>query len=665
MSSGKAGGAFGRFGRSVTWKIALIALGPLVGLGLTVALNGYSNSVVQEAELRYKAASDDFDQIDIVNSSFSLANSRIAGYLESRTEAVENEILSGLDDANKALDTLKSSKDPQVREGAAGVSETQAKVRASFAKLVEQVRLVGRSSDEGLTEDLDKMTEVLAALFEGAVSTHENFRSLAMTYADLRGIELRYRWKRDSRLETRIEFMRSGLTSKLEAADFDKAQAEMLFESLNKQKAIFEAWRKGISDEKVLRDETLALAKRGAVATAALRERAEARQIQARRESAKADQLSSRFMIAAATLAALASIAMIVLIGRSLGVALSRLANAMGRVANSEANVEIPYLDRRDEIGGMSHALRVFQASIEERAMLARTAEEEAALRLERARLVEQAIAGFGASIESALQHLEHSADKMRNASQTLDADSRALTSQAEVAGNATAIASREVSSVAVAAEQLSKSIDEVSRQAVRSTEVADRAVQQSRRATSMMGELASEADQIGDVVELIRSIAGQTNLLALNATIEAARAGEAGKGFAVVASEVKALASQTAKATEEIVQRITSIQAASGDVSEAIGHIGGILSEMSSIATSVASAVEEQSSAISTISDNVNEAARSSAEGASAIRDAEARATSSRQTSGEVAGAAQTVASEAESLKGVVSTFLQDVRAA
>ena len=180
-----------------------------------------------------------------------------------------------------------------------------------------------------------------------------------------------------------------------------------------------------------------------------------------------------------------------------------------------------------------------------------------------------------------------------------------------------------------------------------------------------MRSELAAEADKIGDVVERIRSIAGQTNLLALNATIEAARAGEAGKGFAVVASEVKALANQTAQATEDIVQRITSIQGASGDVSEAIGQIGGILSEMSTIATSVASAVEEQSSAISTISDNVNEAARSSAEGASAIKDAETRATSSRDTSSAVANAAQSVGGEAVTLENVVSSFLRDVRAA
>ncbi|KAF0232079.1 MAG: hypothetical protein FD175_274 [Beijerinckiaceae bacterium] len=656
---------FGRFGKSVAWKIALIALGPILGLGLTLALNQYSEGIRQQGDDAYMVVRQELEQVAAVTNNLALVESQVAAYLDNRTSLIEREISVGLAEAQKALDKLKASEDAQMRESVDAADTRLGKIRESFDKLKERVEIVGRTSNEGLTDDLDKMTEVLAALFDGAVSTHEGFRSMAASYADLRGVELRYRWKRDQKLETRIEFMRSGLLERLARADFDKGQADMLLDSVRKQSSTFAAWRTGIEAERTQRDETVGHAKRAIAAAAALRDRSEARQADARRINAAVNESAANFALGSAALAAIISIAMIFVVGRSIGKALSKLAEAMRRVANGESEIDIPYLDRKDEIGGMSNALRIFQASIDERAQLARTAEEEGKQRLARARSIEASITAFGSSIESALQHLQGSATSMRQASETLDADSRALTSQAAVAGNATAIASREVSSVAVAAEQLSKSVDEVSRQAVRSTEVADRAVQQSHRATSMMSELAAEADKIGGVVELIRSIAGQTNLLALNATIEAARAGEAGKGFAVVASEVKALANQTAQATEDIVQRITSIQGASGDVSEAIGQIGGILSEMSAIATSVASAVEEQSSAIATISENVNEAARSSAEGASAIKDAEERATSSRSTSSEVAQAAQTVASEASSLEGVVSTFLQDVRAA
>ena len=664
---GKAifGTIFGQFGKSVAWKIALIALGPILGLALTLVLNQHSENIRQQSETAYQVVQDELAQVDSATANLAVVNSQVAAYLDNRTDVIEREINIGIREAQKALDKLKTSQDSQMRESVAATEARLAKVNESFEKLKQRVETVGRTSNEGLTDDLDKMTEVLAALFDGAVSTHEGFRPLSAAYADLRGVELRYRWKRDQKLETRIEFMRSGLIERLTRADFDRGQADMLLDSVRKQQATFSAWRLGIEAERAQRDETVGNSKRTIAAISALRDRSEVLQAEARKMNATANESAARFALGSAALAAIISIAMIFVVGRSLGKALARLAAAMRRVADGESDVEVPFLARKDEIGGMANALRVFQASIEERANMAKSAEEEAQQRLERARRIEGSISSFGSSIEAALQHLQSSAATMRQASETLDTDSRALTTQAAVAGNATAIASREVSSVAVAAEQLSKSVDEVSRQAVRSTEVADRAVQQSHRATSMMSELAAEADKIGGVVELIRSIAGQTNLLALNATIEAARAGEAGKGFAVVASEVKALANQTAQATEDIVQRITSIQGASGDVSEAIGQIGGILSEMSAIATSVASAVEEQSSAIATISDNVNEAARSSAEGASAIKDAEERATNSRSTSSEVAQAAQTVASEASSLEGVVSTFLEDVRAA
>ncbi len=656
---------FGRFTASVTWKIALIALGPILGLGLTLALNQYSDNIRTEGEEAYRLAQNELAQVEMATSNLALVNNQVAGYLESRSDIVEREILIGIADAQKALDSLKASTDKAMRESVEAAENRLIKARESFNKLKEKVELVGRTSNEGLTDDLDKLTEVLSALFDGAVSTHDGFRTFAAAYSDLRGVELRYRWKRDSKLETRIEFMRSGLMERLKNIDFDKPQGDMLLQSLVKQKAAFDAWRNGVAGEREQRDETVGHSKRAIAAAAALRDRASERQTEARRALADANDRSDKFNLLAAALAAFVSIAMIFLVGRSIGKALTNLAGSMRRVAEGESDVVIPFRDRRDEIGAMSRALEVFQASIDERARLSQAAEQEAAERLDRARRIEGSITGFGSSVETALNQLKKSADTMRQASETLDADSSALTAQAGVAGNATAIASREVSSVAVAAEQLSKSVDEVSRQAVRSTEVADRAVQQSHRATSMMSELAAEADKIGDVVELIRSIAGQTNLLALNATIEAARAGEAGKGFAVVASEVKALANQTAQATEDIVQRITSIQGASGDVSEAIGQIGGILSEMSTIATSVASAVEEQSSAISTISDNVNEAARSSAEGASAIKDAETRAASSRDTSSAVANVAQSVADEAVTLENVVSSFLRDVRAA
>jgi methyl-accepting chemotaxis protein len=650
---------------SVAWKIAIIAIGPVLGLCLTVGLSRYAEQHRREADLAFARAQSDLQEVEILVSSLSLAQSQISSFLDDRSERLQGEITYGLKTARDGLSRMKIGTDGQMSEAAKAADARLDTLNAGMAAMVNAVTKVGRTSSEGLTEELDRTTEILGVMFEGARSMDQRFAPAAQALAELVGVELRYRWKRDETLVPRLAFLRLNLINMLENIAWDRNQASMLLDNVKRQGDLFVAWRAGVAAERAARDEAVGRARRMLAATAALRERADARMVDARAQNAQATTMAEQFAWGSAALAALISLALVLLVGRALARALARLAQAMRQVADGDTAVAIPFEKRQDEIGGMARALMVFRESIIERERLSASAEREARDRLARAEVVEASVSAFGQAMERALRTLHGASDAMRQASEALDADSHALTAQTQLAEQATASASREVSSVAVATDQLSKSVDDVSRQAVRSTEVADRAVQQSEHATAMMTELAREAERIGDVVELIRSIAGQTNLLALNATIEAARAGEAGRGFAVVASEVKSLASQTAKATEEIVDKITSIQSASSDVSSAIGLIGGILSEMSSIATSVAAAVEEQSSALATISSNVNEAARSSAEGATAIKDAEGRAISSRSTADDVAKAATHISDEASALQGVVSTFLEEVRAA
>jgi methyl-accepting chemotaxis protein len=650
---------------SITWKISLIAIGPLFGVLLTIGFNRYAEQFREAAETSFNRARDDLSEVENLTNTLNVVQSQIAGFLDDRSDTMEREIDNGLKSAVELIAKLKSNSDGPMKEAVENAEVRIQRLVKAKANLITAVETVGRSAGEGLTDDLDKMTEILGVVFTGAKANDERFGPMVSSFTELVGVELRYRWKRDETLLPRLGFLRESLIGMLERSDFDKAQAGMLVDTVRKQVATFDSWKTGLNNERNERDNAVGAGKRALAAVAAVNERAEARQVAARADAAKANDSAEFFALVAACLAAMISIALVLLIGRGIGNALSRLSAAMRKVADGDVTTPIPYLDRSDEVGDMAAALGVFRTSIEEREALTRAAAEETEGRHQRAQRVEQAVLQFGSSVEAALLRLQGSASQMQQASEALDQDSNTLAQQARLAGDSTASASREVSSVAVAAEQLAKSVDEVSRQALRSTEVADRAVQQSQRATAMMGELVAEAAKINDVVELIRSIAGQTNLLALNATIEAARAGEAGKGFAVVASEVKMLATQTAKATEEIVQKITGIQAASGDVGTGIAQIGSILSEMSTIATSVASAVEEQSSAIATISDNVNEAARSSAEGASAIRDAETRAANSRATAVEVASAANLIGSEASGLESVVSSFLDEVRAA
>ncbi|MCA3646058.1 MAG: HAMP domain-containing protein [Methylobacterium sp.] len=657
--------SFRRIFSSVRWKIAVIAIGPVVGVSLTIGLGRYAEHQRRDAEQAYTRAQAELQEVESLVGSLSILQSQASSFLDDRSERVQGEILYGLNVSREIITRMKNSSDERMREAATAAEARHAMLSRSLNALRDAVIKVGRSATDGLTEDLDRTTEILGVVFQGSKANDERFNMAAQAFSELVGVEMRYRWKRDETLAPRLDFLRSSLVGLLERSEWDRKQAEMLIENLRQQGETFAAWRDAVAAERAARDEAVTHARRMLAAIAALREHADARMVDARARSSDAIRLAEQFAWGSAVLAALICIALVLLVGRSLSNALSHLAEVMRKVADGDTGVAIPFEKRSDEIGGMARALMVFRESIIERERLAAAAEQEARDRLRRAEKVEQSVTAFGNAMDRALKTLHGASDAMRHASKALEADSHALTAQTQVAEKATGSASREVSSVAVATEQLSKSVDDVSRQALRSTEVANRAVQQSQHATTMMTELAREAERIGDVVELIRSIAGQTNLLALNATIEAARAGEAGRGFAVVASEVKSLAGQTAKATEEIVNKITSIQSASSDVSNAIGLIGGILSEMSSIAASVAAAVEEQSSALGTISGNVNEAARSSTEGVTAIKDAESRAVSSRATAGDVARAATNISEEADALEGVVSTFLDEVRAA
>jgi len=262
--------------------------------------------------------------------------------------------------------------------------------------------------------------------------------------------------------------------------------------------------------------------------------------------------------------------------------------------------------------------------------------------------------------------------ETVSSASKELEASAGTLTSTAERAQEVTTMvaaaseeASTNVQSVASATEEMASSVNEISRQVQESARMASDAVGQARATTDRVSELSKAASRIGDVVELINTIAGQTNLLALNATIEAARAGEAGRGFAVVASEVKALAEQTSKATGEIGQQISGIQSATQDSVNAIKEISGTIEKLSEISSTIAAAVEEQGAATQEISRNVQQAAQGTQQVSSNITDVQRGASETGSASSQVLSAAQTLSGDSQRLKQEVSKFLDSVRAA
>ena len=345
---------------------------------------------------------------------------------------------------------------------------------------------------------------------------------------------------------------------------------------------------------------------------------------------------------------------------------IQRITAEMGVLAKGDTSVAISGTERKDEIGQMAGTVQVFKTNAieverlkaEQVAAEQRSAEQRKADMTRLANEFESAVGEIIQTVSSASTQLESSASTLTS---TADRSQRLATT---VAG-ASEEASTNVQSVASATEEMASSVGEISRQVQESARMAGDAVGQARTTTERVSELSKAAARIGDVVELINTIAGQTNLLALNATIEAARAGEAGRGFAVVASEVKALAEQTAKATGEIGQQISGIQAATNDSVGAIKEISSTIERLSEISSAIAAAVEEQGAATQEIARNVQQAAQGTQQVSSNITDVQRGATETGTASSQVLSAAQMLSNDSTRLKTEVSKFLTNVRAA
>jgi methyl-accepting chemotaxis protein len=354
------------------------------------------------------------------------------------------------------------------------------------------------------------------------------------------------------------------------------------------------------------------------------------------------------------------------IIGHSISRPLSELEDRMRALAGGALDAGIPGIGRGDEIGAMAASVQIFKENaLRFRGLEKADAERQARAAAERRASMEGIASDFERSVSSIVRSVSTAAAGMQTTAQSMSVSASDASTRAATVGAASESSSNNVGTVAAAAEELSSSVAEISRQVRQSSEIAGKAVGDAERTNATVQALSTGAEKIGEVVKLIHSIAAQTNLLALNATIEAARAGESGRGFAVVASEVKALANQTAKATEEISAQVAAMQASTSEAVSSIGGISETIAKMSEITLSIATSVDQQGGATSEIARNIASVAAGSSEISAHIGGVAAAAKAAGTAASDVLVNARELDNQSGMLRSAVDVFLARIRAA
>ncbi|MDR3376895.1 MAG: HAMP domain-containing methyl-accepting chemotaxis protein [Ancalomicrobiaceae bacterium] len=647
------------------WALALVAVIGLLALGASVFLGNRS----------LERAIRDRDAYAALSGALHDVRADVQKVRSTTIELVaeHNQLLADRfgQEMTKARDDLKRLSSLPLADGLAkNTGELSRLLDAAdeqFAPMRAALARIGFTPAEGLTAKLAASATALESPIRAATLSEggEAVFRLAYAFATLRAVEWQFGATHDQETiggidQTAARVQRSIGQAGLEADVTDKLKA-----ALATHVEEIQAWVQANAEITVDRDHIIGSFDLTDPVFQAIGADAEAglRAVDDALADARATMQSAAMITMVLTL--LTSIILSVLTARSILKPLARLKAAMAAVAGGGHDTRISDTERNDEIGDMARALEVFRDRGHERERLMRSQVEEAEVRSRHSEHVGSAARHFEATASSNLQRIRSSAEALGQSASELDKTAATVGSGTERALAAVANAGRDIAAAGSATEELVASIADITARTLSSSQVAQKAVDQTRRTAEKLGDFAAMARRIGDVVGLIRDIAGQTNLLALNATIEAARAGEAGRGFAVVASEVKALAGQTAKATEEIASQVDGIQSVSEEAVGAIHEVDATINQMAAIAQSIAEAMAEQNSAVTSIAEGMHRASVESQNVAEAINGAATAAASASSVATDVERMATNLSQQGEVFGQEIDTFLESVEAA
>jgi methyl-accepting chemotaxis protein len=649
---------------SVRMRLIFLALIPVLGFAAIAVSFLSSERAVDQAFASVQRSAR------LAEASRAFKDALVAMQMSAKDYAAQPDpgLASRFDQAQDAaiasLKTLQGLVDDADKETISGLQGRVANLKTTFAGLTAEEDNLGLTEFEGIQGSLRDSGNAIEQIVGSELSALPD-SELMTPLMRMRRYEAGYRLKRDESVYSDFKTQLETFQKSTKGILVDDAIKQQLTDRVKAYTAAFTAWMD--SSDKIARFIAILSAETRQMLPAADQIiTASTDKADAAAAGVAVSQEHTKYWIIGIGVA-IVGIGLVLnwLIGRGITRPLVRLARAMGELATGDTSVAIPATEARDEIGAMARTVIVFRDNALEREQLAVTQQKSVRERERRSEAVAGMITRFENTIDQALAKVRGAATRLEGASAALNAAADSVTQESSAAEQRVGAASINVTAAASSAEELAASIGEIATQAATSTEVASRAVTEAQRTVETMSQLAGAASRIGEVIGLIQAIAGQTNLLALNATIEAARAGEAGRGFAVVASEVKSLASQTAKATEEVATQIGAIQSAAGDATQAIEQVNHIISEMSGIAARVAAAVEEQNTAVSTIAEGVNRASAEARSGTEAMSRVAGASAGARTTADEVKALAGELASDAEQLDDEVRHFLSDVRAA